>query len=287
MTATRATRTSRHEDRLDHRGDERGAERARVAGPPAALLPRRRHVGRGESGVTALQALDAATTEGTAVAAANACKALHNAHLASTDAHITADSTNTTSSATATDEAKRDHARERASSADFNAHIVVDAQAPGPHRLGGLGGDRDRHHDERERRGEPLRARRGTRLALRAAHPGRREADRGRAELRPTLGPHGPPADGARGARARGRRTLCSVEERSRPRRAPYPGIAGSESAAAMSRSPPRVTQRRPELVPTRPGCVSRGCAPHPEAHVLERARGRELEVTGPGRLPG
>lgn len=82
------------------------------------------------SALAALQALDAATTEGTAVAAANACKALHNAHLASTDAHITADSTNTTSSATATDEASAITLANELK-ADFNAHIVVDAKHRG------------------------------------------------------------------------------------------------------------------------------------------------------------
>lgn len=80
--------------------------------------------------LAALQALAAATTEGTAVAAVNACKALHNAHLASTDAHVSADSTNTSSSSNATNEATAITLANELKG-DFNAHVVLDANHRG------------------------------------------------------------------------------------------------------------------------------------------------------------
>ena len=79
--------------------------------------------------LAALQALAAATTTPTAVAVANALKTLHNAHLASTDAHVSADSTNT-SAATATDEASAITLANELKT-DFNAHIVLDANHRG------------------------------------------------------------------------------------------------------------------------------------------------------------
>lgn len=78
----------------------------------------------------ALQALAAATTTPTAVAVVNALKTLHNAHLASTDAHVSADSTNTASSATATDEASAITLANELKT-DFNAHIILDANHRG------------------------------------------------------------------------------------------------------------------------------------------------------------
>lgn len=76
--------------------------------------------------LAALQALAAATTTPTAVAVANAIKTVHNAHLASTDAHVSADSTNTSSSSTATDEASAITLINELK-ADFNAHVVLDS----------------------------------------------------------------------------------------------------------------------------------------------------------------
>lgn len=80
--------------------------------------------------LAAVQALAAATTTPTAVALANALKTLHNAHCASTDAHVSADATNTTSAATATDEASAITLANELK-ADFNAHIVLDANHRG------------------------------------------------------------------------------------------------------------------------------------------------------------
>lgn len=86
--------------------------------------------------LTALQALAAATTEGTAVAVANAIKALYNLHVASTDAHDAADATNVSTSAAATDEASAITLINELKG-DFNAHIVLDAAHRG--RIGSDG----------------------------------------------------------------------------------------------------------------------------------------------------
>lgn len=82
------------------------------------------------SALAALQALPAATTEGTAVAATNACVALYEAHRVSTDAHDAADSTNAVAASAATNEATA-ITRINELKGDFNAHIVLDASHRG------------------------------------------------------------------------------------------------------------------------------------------------------------
>jgi len=80
--------------------------------------------------LAALQALPAATTEGTAVAAVNAAVALYEAHRVSTDAHVAADSTNAVAASAATNEATA-ITRVNELKGDFNAHIVLDASHRG------------------------------------------------------------------------------------------------------------------------------------------------------------
>lgn len=81
-------------------------------------------------GITDLVTTANATNEATLVALANALKAAYNAHIADTDVHGAADSTNAVSSANATNTASAQTLVNELK-ADFNAHIILEASHRG------------------------------------------------------------------------------------------------------------------------------------------------------------